>query len=622
MAHDHCSPRKLTYGEELATTRELIDRGDRQHALHHLAGAVALEPHRREWHPMLGELLADSALVEKLGSDGFVGSHAARAWWLHQRGQLAEALDLIAQVAVAVPHLGFQRWFGVWLEDAAKAHVEIDPGSVLRVMLLGTSFGIGRIQLLPSERAAAAELLPIARFAAETITNEPQVFLLVSSVLRRAAQNAEAAAVAERARGAIDEDRVATVVGLALRADRQFDKAIAAFQRGHQVSGDAIYLQEVLRTLADAGRWAEAVKLGADIKQQRELDGEGLMEIEYVEKALAAKAPPPTEPPLDTVRRRALGHGFMWNMGDATANAMRQVVDSPELRDKGPTGLGESLRGSSFEMAVSGREGPSNRLCVALMFTGTTDPRRAEYSVSDENDVMRSIVDEADQYTLWKLDGGVAVQALPEPPTAVLAWIERLALHEPTGTNPTEDFESEADFLELWAAAKSFPRIEASAREWVAAAVYPRMPVYRVGQGPDWIYRWQVASLIGLALSQTGWDGTARRDALLSLLRGVIDWPLCAAIRVAAEVALEEPEAIREIRQVFLDLTSTVVDVPNGAIPQCLQVALDMLPFVGDEYKERLRAALERPEAEPEDDDDEPAPAEDTKRPWWKFWGN
>jgi hypothetical protein len=158
------------------------------------------------------------------------------------------------------------------------------------------------------------------------------------------------------------------------------------------------------------------------------------------------------------------------------------------------------------------------------------------------------------------------------------------------------------------------------------------MPVIRVCVGPDWVYRWQVAALIGLALSDRGWNGTAKRTALLSLFNGPVDWPTSAAIRVAAEVALREPGATSELRRILIELTYAMDREQNSGLTRTLYDALEMIPYVPREYLDRLRSRLDGDDVSPtvESDGDgagdganaqQPATAA-PKRKWWKFWGS
>lgn len=105
------------------------------------------------------------------------------------------------------------------------------------------------------------------------------------------------------------------------------------------------------------------------------------------------------------------------------------------------------------------------------------------------------------------------------------------------------------------------------------------------------------------------------------LLQAESDWPLAAAIRVAAEIALHEPESTRELRQLLIALTPQMNNEPNGGLSRTLLTALEMLPQVPAQYRDRLRAKIdsEQNEASPEAP---PNPTTQSKRrPWWKFWG-
>jgi hypothetical protein len=441
--------------------------------------------------------------------------------------------------------------------------------------------------------------------------------------MRRAARYDEAIEAAERARASSQPEMYLIPKALALRGKRDFNGALRAFDEAREVSGDIIHVAEKVRVLADAGRWAEAIGAWTELSEHRAPDAENTAEYETIERAALANAPPPDEPPLDIVRRRVLGHGALVPMLDATANMLRQVGADEGLRAKGPAGAGAAIRDGSINMSVSGQEGPTNRLCQALMFTGEPDPRRADYTST--NNALRRVSDRTDPFPLWRIDGDVVVQALAPPPSHVGDWIERMAMRERDGTIAEEAFESSADFLDLWAMAASEPRPAARARDLMAAIVNPRMPVIRVSVGPEWVYRWQVVAILGLVFSEPGWRGTEKREALLSLLRGSLDWPLAAAIRVATELALRETETTRELREELIVLTKAVKDERNSGIAMTLLGALEMLPYVPKEHVEKVRAILQGsghldgPETHGEPSPPPPPPPA-ANRPWWKFW--
>jgi hypothetical protein len=419
-------------------------------------------------------------------------------------------------------------------------------------------------------------------------------------------------------------------LGLALRANGEFDLACKVFDEIYATTREPDFLHEKKRVLADAGRWSDAIEIANTLEKTTEVHDENVAEHAELRSRLARNAPRPDEPPFDIVCRRALGHGRLLPMVDATANGLRNFAGQHSESSSNPAALGSLIRGDSATIAISGNEGASNRLAQALMFAGAPDPRLARYSIATGT-ALQLLSDRSDQYSLWKLDGDVVVQALPAPPDAVLSWVERLALFEPDGTAPETLLEAHADFIDMWRESKKLPRVEATSREWVAAAIYPRMPLFRVAMGPDWVYRWQVAALIGLARSDEGWSSTQRRDAFLSLLDGAIDWPLAAAIRVVTEIALDEPETTSEIRTRLIALSKKLGHVPNSAIPATLLHALAALPYVSEQHVNELRARLEAGAAEGDDELDDPIDDEDPEpepedrsslpnRRWWQFW--
>lgn len=613
MAAHSCSLHTPSYLDEIATLRRLVEAGDRAHALRHCTSALGLEPQRSEWRAPLLDLLSDRQLLAGLEEEQFYAAHAARAYHLHEVGQLEAAIALVAEVHAAVPHVGFLPWMTAWVDEAVAKGIALDPRPLLTVLMLGFSFGVGRMRLLPAEIAAAEELVPIARTAMK-VTNEGRIAVLASAILRRATRWDEAVQAAERA--SASPELVYVAKGLALRGARDFEGALRTFEEAFRATSDVIHVSEQVRIYADAGRWAEAIAAWKRVAEVRPADGENLAELAAIEEGARTNAPPPEVPPLDEVRRRVLGHGHLFGMTDATANILRQVGGAESLRAKGATGAGEAIRSGKVKVAVSGREGPTNRLALALMLTGEADPRRAPYENASSK--LYVVAPGEDAFTLWREEGDVVVQALAPPPSQVSDWIEALALPESDGS--VAEFESTPDFLALWERAAKQAPPKARARDWAAAIVHPRVPVNRATTTAEWVFRWQVVALLGLVASEPGWAGTEKREAMLSVLRGAVDWSLAAAIRVAAEVALREPETTRELRLALLDIRPALKGEPNHAIAESLILALEMLPYVSKTFLEPLRALI----AEAADDaqeEPEPPPPPAASRPWWKFWG-
>jgi hypothetical protein len=74
----------------------------------------------------------------------------------------------------------------------------------------------------------------------------------------------------------------------------------------------------------------------------------------------------------------------------------------------------------------------------------------------------------------------------------------------------------------------------------------------------EWVFRNQLAGALLLAHVDSGWGGSRRREALLSLVDGVVDWTTQAAIIALRELALDEPAALDETDDRLWELRNEV----------------------------------------------------------------
>lgn len=509
MAQWHDTDEELSYEDEIALVNELTSAGVRFHALTHCITALALEPNRPEWRSHLTELLADEKLRHALEEDTFLGAHAARAYWLHRNGKLAEAIEIVAQLQQGAPHAGFAPWLARWCEEAQAARLRIDSAMLVQACMPAMSLGLGRIGLLPAEQAAAEELVPIVTLARKHAPGDVRTALVAAAILRRAGRLDDALDATTGVHANVHDHRHAAMLhatrGFVFRALRRFDEAVTSFDRAFDVDRDPVHRLEQFRVLVDAGQWDDALaRLGA-YRLLAELEAEDEVAFELVTALKSANTAPLVEPPLDLVRRRVLGHGLLIHMGDAMGSSARQV--------------GENLRNGRSESA--------------------------------------------------ELDD----------------WISAISEYDDA------QFEPGSDFLDLWAAAGMRRPPAEPVRAWSFALVHPRVPTSGATPGPIAIHRWRIVAMIGLALSEAGWAGTEKRSVLLDLLRGPMDGTLGAVIRVAAEVALHEPLATKEIRDQLLELVEPFEAEANGALLRTLRIALEMLPFTPRDAIERLADA-------------------------------
>ena len=104
-----------------------------------------------------------------------------------------------------------------------------------------------------------------------------------------------------------------------------------------------------------------------------------------------------------------------------------------------------------------------------------------------------------------------------------------------------------------------------------------------------WLPRAQLAAAQVLAWIDEGWDGSARRKALLSLLYGPFDWTTGAAIRVLARIAIEEKDYALQIHQCFEVLERHLPTQGHWDWVQILYQEWRTIPFLFDQERDEMK---------------------------------
>ena len=178
---------------------------------------------------------------------------------LRARGELQEAIAILAQVHATVPHLGFGRWLASWLEEAAATNLRIEGGALVPALALAVLVRHRRARRRCPPSARAAEEIAVIGQLAMRMSDHPSVALLTSAALRRAGRFEDALVAAERVRSEPPNEQYLIMKGHAERGLRDFDGALATFELAHRTTSDPTFLMEKMRVLADAGRWSDAI---------------------------------------------------------------------------------------------------------------------------------------------------------------------------------------------------------------------------------------------------------------------------------------------------------------------------------------------------------------------------
>jgi hypothetical protein len=192
------------------------------------------------------------------------------------------------------------------------------------------------------------------------------------------------------------------------------------------------------------------------------------------------------------------------------------------------------------------------------------------------------------KYLLWKYDGTTPSPALPPPPPGHVRRIGELA---------AAPFDEQANWAAAsWVAEELGPE---RVGEILAVMVHPP-PVPEGGTALAWLPRVQLAAAQVAAQVDGGWDGSVRREALLSVLLGPSDWTTEAAIRVLARLGRENEVFAPDIHDAFQQLADDRPNLGHCCWEHTLYSRWLDLPHLFPKEREELQRTLRAIEARAE----------------------
>jgi hypothetical protein len=224
---------------------------------------------------------------------------------------------------------------------------------------------------------------------------------------------------------------------------------------------------------------------------------------------------------------------FLHEVGNIQLHLVAEV-QSPDPREP-ITGLSYTPE-TGFAPMTDIQAKPKNGLWNSFFsrFTGkqASDSRQNEQSVSDSR--IRK-----ERYRLWKYDGTTPAPAVPPPDKNTAEHVAVLA----SRPFDIDDWNSQSARISAKLGTKSIPDL-------MAVMVHPperprNFPIW------NWIQHVQVAAALIIARSEGGWTGSERRNALLSLALGPMDWTTNAGIIALTQLALEDKSIRAEVINVF-----------------------------------------------------------------------
>lgn len=555
------------------------------HGAAHLASLLALDPGRAEWQALAARYLeaagGDVDLLLPIGEQRFADSEALRTWFWQRQGKTMEALDLLLQVSRAAGHASWlHAWALDWLEqDGALAGV--DEATVMQ--LLATVLN----SVEEAHASSASTLRVVGRWArlAERASAgyapSPILFLVRAGLQRKAGNFDAALAIAGPIANAASAEQ-ASAIGLLLRCMRRFDESEQAFIHASSFDPDDITPKlEAGDTRFEEGDWQQALRwyeaVLATAQQQAwalasswycryKLDGDEA----WMERLWEAMRAGENRAHELVFRER----GRLAQSSDATANLLRRLRENwLETKD--------AEAGDTVKIGVSSLEAPSNQLALELEFAAHNPGARFEMDSGPLPAVDPRLALAPVDYPLWAYQGSVPHPALAPPDAAVRDAIAALA---------QRPYNPYANWAQASHVAASFGARHV--RDMLAVMVYPP-PLPPGVTALEWLPRVQLAAAQVLGQVDSGWQGSERRRALVSVLFGPMDWSTCAAIRVLAWIASAEPACATDIVRLFEQMEKHIPEVGHWDWVTLLYQQWLEIASLWDEEREELRRKLE-----------------------------
>jgi tetratricopeptide (TPR) repeat protein len=527
---DPC-PATRTLEEDLDIALRALDENDAEHAARHLEAVLATDPNLEGVDDALHRWWSatpDPLSLVSMEGGAWVGRAALRAFTLHHVGRVAEGACLLLQALVAAPAARYLPWVADWL-NVDEAIAALDPAA----------FGSAAYEVVggPDGATRAPVLLRILQ---RRLALSPPHALIEAAAARcaRYAGDLELAGrIAEESYRR--EPNYVTAIGVAcvLRDKGDFKGAIEAYRSAAAFNPEAPYVWlDVGDLCIEAGRPDDALAAYGKVLEREPAHEWALSSVLFLKWQFGG----------DTAARRRLGEMAREAAPDARAAQLERRVDPHAYMLPAPSSslvqvAAQCLRDNltPTKLSVSSIEPPSAVAVLdevaRLRGVASPIPIETEIPAPDPRLPRRKVA-----FQIWTYDekgltgmlGKRGVRARPAlaPPPGEFA--------QAVGAIAATPYEPEA-----WrtTAAKLGRGIGATAMVHLAA-VMAHPPKRPPEQTPwDWLFRVQTVTALALAGVDEGWEGSARREALSSLLDGPVDWCATAAILAMTEIARAEP---------------------------------------------------------------------------------
>jgi tetratricopeptide (TPR) repeat protein len=571
---------------ELFVAQGELKAGNLQHGAHHLVQLISYDPANQEWLDLLHEYLRrvgnDESKLWPIKEKRYFAEEAIRAYSWAQKGQWKEAFELLIQVVGAKEDSAYlEEWGPNWLKrDEVLSAV---PCLVIeRTLARGLNKFPENRWLGKKARSKLEQYADIAGRASPTMRESTTFPMLHAGLLRKLGRFDEAIAIAREATLRSPDWHSHVAEGLILRESGDYEAATQCFERALKYDPDDLsarleaadgYLNnqvwdkahdwygQVLQRQADHP-WALPSALFCKWKTS----GDALKYKRLVEMA---RRTPVNQRAAQLLRVNEPYVGILPLPADAIANGCRSITRS--LREKPPDKPGDQIT-----ITVSHLESPSATLALEEQLKIFSHPIKVSVTVEEIPKPDPRIPCRPIKYALWSYAGTDAKPALLRPPQPILDAVFELA------SNP---YERNENWNDARLTSRNFSEEEIP--QLLAAMINPP-PIPADKDALEWIPRIQLAAAQVIAHIGSGWQSSARRNALLSALYGPRDWITVAAIITLAHLGEENREIELDVNDAFKTLSEFIPDGGYNCFERALFACWQWLPSLTREEKARL----------------------------------
>ena len=583
------------YDEMLVIVEETLARGilhrdEYYGGIYYLAWVLSVDPTNDRALARLDALITShDDPVQLIDADQLdVPNAALLAYIQAQTGQLEAAATIMTQVVQHLPAQRYLPWVATWLEGLEAPSVE-DNNRVFHLLLMIVTRLPTHHELSDTQRTALQHIIPTLEAFRDNQT-DAMTQTLLSRAYRQLGRHDDALRVAQQAYDQEPSKIAAVFVAGAHRAKGDIDAAVDYFQKALEFAPDEVtILADLGDMLCERGDYAEGI---AYYERALEIEPDhhwarpqALYYRYFVEEGNSAVVDElrayVNQNPDNTLAQNLLNHletleapyfRYLPSPAEASLNVFRDLLAQEDA----------DLAREAFEITVSHPEAPSTYLAIRRSLE-TLDLPPDNFSVETETiptpDPRQPLGEVPLQ--IWTYQHGHATPTYPEPDKNLRKVLARLA---------------ERPFnLSDWAVlAQQAATMEGTlARDHLLAVMThpPKAPANIAAW--DWVQRVQVAAALTIAFLDDGWEGSVRRETLVALLNGPMDWSITAAILALTYLAERDSDIAEDVLPLFEARRASIPT--EGYTPYHIPLlhAMLRLPNLPAEQRPHLETALQ-----------------------------